>query len=397
MHIALAGPCTPGRLGHRLDHDEREAAAAYPGFGGTAVIQLADALVGLGHRVTVVTTGEAGAESARFAGKRLEILCVPRRRAGLAIRDGYRTERRDMADALRGSGADLVNSHWTYEFALAARDSGLIHVTTARDAPVTILRHYHDWYRLARLAVAVRVRVGLRELSCVSPYLAGRWRREMAYRRPITITPNPIPSDMLNIVRTPTAHPSVLDVADSGPIKNVKTLVTSAAQVRRTMPELELRLVGDGLGEDGQFASWARRAGLAEGVTFLGHLDRDSLRREYETTWLFVHASLEESFGITVLEAAAAGVPVLAGQETGGVPFVLGQGRAGWLTDVRDPQRLAEEIRQLLFGGPAPVKTGTQDYIETTFASNRVAEEYVRWYHRVLSDGDSGPPVQPRC
>ncbi len=25
MHIALAGPCTPGRLGHRLDHDEREA------------------------------------------------------------------------------------------------------------------------------------------------------------------------------------------------------------------------------------------------------------------------------------------------------------------------------------------------------------------------------------
>ncbi len=386
MHIAITGPCSPERLTHHLYPDHVPAALAYPGFGGTSVTQLVDALVGLGHRVTVVTTGEPGAEPARFVGERLEVVCSSRRSPGAAIRDGYRWERRDLSAAIRESAADLVNSHWTYEFALAAQDSGLMHLTTAHDAPVTILRHAKDAYRTARLLVAARVRASISELSCVSPDLAGRWRREMLYRRPIRIIPNPIPMDVQTAQRAPSAHPTLLEVADSSPWKNVKNLLRAAAQVRRKRPDLETRLVGHGLHDTGELAAWARRKGLAEGVKFLGPLDRASVRREYATAWLFVHASLQESFGMSVLEAACCGVPALGGAHSGAVPFVLGKGRAGWLADVKDPDALAARIGELIASGPPQMRPGAKEWLQVTFAPPTIAQAYVDWYLTALDD-----------
>jgi glycosyltransferase involved in cell wall biosynthesis len=206
----------------------------------------------------------------------------------------------------------------------------------------------------------------------------------MLYRRPIEVIPNPIPNDVLGVPRTPSLHPTILDVADSGRLKNVASLLRAAASVRRHIPTLEVRLVGPGLGAEDAFAAWARERSLATGVRFLGALDRTALRLEYSRAWLFVHASLEESFGMSVLEAASAGLPVVAGRRTGGIPYVLGQGRAGWLADVGNPESLAAAIRPLLMGHPPTPKPGTWEYLEKTFGPSRVAEQYVQWYQSAL-------------
>ena len=221
----------------------------YPGFGGVPVYELAKGLVASGHRVSVVTTaGSPEAAEARFKGPQIDVHCLPRRAAGPAIRDLYRRERSAMSAALRDFHPDIVHAHWTYEFELAAQDSGLPHVTTAHDAPFTILRHMRDPYRAARLGVALRARPGIRHLSTVSPYMADRWRRQMRYRDPISVIPNSIPQSAVSPSRRPSPHPTVLEVADSGRLKNIGGLLRAFAIVRMQVPEAELRLVGPGLG-----------------------------------------------------------------------------------------------------------------------------------------------------
>jgi glycosyltransferase involved in cell wall biosynthesis len=56
---------------------------------------------------------------------------------------------------------------------------------------------------------------------------------------------------------------------------------------------------------------------------------------------LFVHPSLEESFGLALVEAMALGVPVLGGRSSGAVPWVVGKGRTA---NVRDSDELAGAI-----------------------------------------------------
>jgi glycosyltransferase involved in cell wall biosynthesis len=280
---------------------------------------------------------------------------------------------------------DIVHAHWTYEYELAARDCRLPHVTTAHDAPFEILRHVRDPYRAARLLVALRARLGITDLSCVSPYLSGRWRSQMGYRRPIEVIPNVVPQDTRLVRRLPRAHPTVLDITDASELKNVKGLLRSFALVRQSIPDAELRLVGPGLAEGDDLAMWAGAAGLTSGVTFVGPTDRAGVAAELGGAWLLAHASREESFGVTVLEAVGSGLGALGSAKAGGVPYVLGDGAAGWLTDVDDPVVFARAMADLISDGPVAPPPGASLYLER-FSRDSVTASYVSWYRRVLDD-----------
>lgn len=388
MHVALCGPMSPSGVAALLKPEDARRALAYPGIGGVPVYELAKGLIHAGHRVSVVTTsGSPEASAASFRGDRIEVISVRTRAAGPAIRDLYRVERRTMADALRDCAPDIVHAHWTYEFELATQDSGLPHVTTAHDAPITILRQLRDPYRAARLGVAAVARPGIRHLSAVAPYLAERWRKEMLYRLPITVIPNSIPQDALHTGRDPAPHPILLEVADSGRRKNVAGLLRAFSIVRAQLPDAELRLVGPGLGPGDPLAEKARAEGLAEGVSFIGSLGREELAGEYGRAWLFVHASFEEACPMTLLEAHGAGLSIVGGRDSGGVPFVLDNGRAGTLTDVSEPQTFAKAILDALAGGPKP---GPPPIAIERFAPEAVAAAYVEWYISVFGCASSG-------
>src|SRR5581483_3040940 len=220
-------------------------------------------------------------------------------------------------------------------------------LVTAHDAPLTVLRHLRDPYRAVRAAMAYVVRTRLHHLVAVSPYLAGRWRREMCYWRDIAVIPNSVPH-LESVGGYRRARNRVVEVADASARKNVCRLLQATRILKDQGRPIELELIGPGLGPNDQLAERALELGISDAVSFRGELDRRTTAEALRGASAFVHASLEESFGLSIVEALAAAVPVVAGESAGAVPWLLKHGAAGLLVDVRDPQAIANGIAAVL-------------------------------------------------
>lgn len=86
--------------------------------------------------------------------------------------------------------------------------------------------------------------------------------------------------------------------------------------------------------------------GLVGAVHFVGELEREQVYREYAKADILVNASYSESFGMGVIEAMAAGVPVVV-TPVGGMSELVESGRTGLLAKVGDSEDLASKIRLL--------------------------------------------------
>ena len=187
------------------------------------------------------------------------------------------------------------------------------------------------------------------------------------------------------IVRRSTT--TVLCVADSGRPKNVCALLRAMALVRAQYPDAQLRLVGHGLDPGGPVAAWARQQGLYTHIEFVGYVDRVELANEYGRAAVFCLPSLTESFGNTLVEALQAGLPVIAGKNSGAVPWVLFDGKAGRLVNVRDPAAIAAAICDAI-GDPSSTVAHGFDVaasIAERYTPGVVAARYLAEYRRVIA------------
>jgi glycosyltransferase involved in cell wall biosynthesis len=106
-------------------------------------------------------------------------------------------------------------------------------------------------------------------------------------------------------------------------------------------------MIGHGFGVGGPAESWAAEHGLAAGITFVGPLSHDQVLDSLATADILVHPALEESCCMVIAEAQLAGVAVIGGAHSGGVPWQLDYNRAGRLVDVRSTSSLAGAMREL--------------------------------------------------
>lgn len=388
MHIAIVGPANPEEFAADL-----QSVDVFPtGMGGRPVNALVRSLLDLGHEVTLFTCTPGGHTTWTATGPSLRIVAVPfRRRAKHRALDFFREERLALAHELKKCDADIFHAHWTYEFALAcigAKVGPL--VVTAHDAPWTILRHMPDPYRLIRTIMAVRARASIKNLTVVSPYLGLRWRKEMLYTRPAAVISNAVPH--LDVERSAVAskHPIILTVGDASVWKNIKALLAAFVLVRVQFPDSEMRVVGDGLENSGSIALWARTQALDAGVSFLGSLGRSEISQQYTEATLFCHPSLEESQGMALLEAMSAGIPIVAGNNSGAVAWTLFDGEAGILTDVRLPTRIADSIIGLIRspGEAQQLADRAKELVWTRFSPDAVVKAYLLEYQRLIQESN---------
>ncbi len=176
-------------------------------------------------------------------------------------------------------------------------------------------------------------------------------------------------------------------VANFAPKKGHDVLVDAFAALRARRPSLRLVLVGFGPSEQ-EVRAHVRRRGVADATLFTG--DRDDVADLLPAFDVFALASRHEGFGLVVLEAMAAGVPVVA-TTVDGLPEAVGSDAAGRLVAPGDADALAEAIEEVLADPAAAaqqVEAGAArvEQIRPEAAVDRLAE----LYHRVARSGPAG-------
>lgn len=135
---------------------------------------------------------------------------------------------------------------------------------------------------------------------------------------------------------------TVLSVCRFYPRKRLELLLQAAALLRDRIPQLEVRIVGNGP-ERRKLQQICVELDLEPVVHWLGDATMDTLAAEYNRADLFCLPSVQEGFGIVFLEAMAAGKPIVAARAAA-IPEVV---RNGILAEPEDAESLAEAIFRL--------------------------------------------------
>lgn len=145
------------------------------------------------------------------------------------------------------------------------------------------------------------------------------------------------------------------------------------------MPDALLVFVGDGA-ERENLETLTTTLGLQDAVQFIGAVD--NARQLIPAADLCILTSLSEGLSVTLLEAMAAGKPIVA-TDVGGNPEAVDNGKTGLLAPPRDPEAIAGCIMQLLPNAPYANLTlglaGRQKLLDE-FTADRMHARYAEYY-----------------
>lgn len=380
LHIGVAAPVSLQMIAPLL-------AGPKPTTNGLQSALIADFCIDLhrrGHDLEIFTLSLDELDVGDFSGDRIS-LHVRKYRQRLRWIDAFRIERRALRLAMAASQCEIIHAHWGYEFGLAAQRSGKPVLITLHDWAPEIFRLNRDRYRLARLAMQQLVVQRAKFVTANSPYIASLAKRSGLVDIPVI--PNGI--KLPHSPASPLTNTSpVIGALNNGfgARKNVVRLIESFALVRETFPKAKMRLAGHEYGPSEAAERWAVDHELHRGIEFVGPIPSADVRGFMQSLNLFVHPSLEESFGMVLIEALAAGTPVVAGTKSGAVPWVLGDGVAGTLVDVASAQTLSEAIGRLLTDSDALRASAAAGFghVQNNFSLEHVVDLYEAQYEAIV-------------
>jgi D-inositol-3-phosphate glycosyltransferase len=178
--------------------------------------------------------------------------------------------------------------------------------------------------------------------------------------------------------------PELLFVGRLQPLKGPDVALRTLAEVRRTLPDARLRIIGgvsgSGAGVAGpdQLHALAADLGVADGLVLEPAVDQTTLAERYRAADVVLVPSRSETFGLVALEAQACGVPVVAAQ-VAGLEAVVGTGgtlvpghdprdhAAAALRFLTDPDRAAEAAAAGLVAARAASWDRTVDRLLTAY------------------------------
>ncbi|MCS7207378.1 MAG: glycosyltransferase family 4 protein [Dehalococcoidia bacterium] len=164
--------------------------------------------------------------------------------------------------------------------------------------------------------------------------------------------------------------------------KGLRYLVGAFARLKWRMPHLRLIVVGPG-NPDRESLQRLAACGLTD-VVFVGGVPYSNLPRYYASAQVFCAPAIgKESFGIVLLEAMAAGVPIVA-SAIEGYQFVVRDGREAVLVPPQDEEALARALQRVLEDGALREHLVTEGYRRVQeFRWERVAQQVVDYYQEV--------------
>jgi glycosyltransferase involved in cell wall biosynthesis len=306
-----------------------------------------------------------------------------------------------------GSGYDVVHDNQSLcHGLLELQDLGLpvvatIHHPIQRDREIA-LAHATGWrerllIRRWHAFIGMQEQVVRRLEHVVTVSSASRDDIASAFRIPasnIDVVHNGIDTDAfrpLPAIRREEALLMTVASADQ-PLKGLSYLLEALARLRRTRPELRLRVIGR-LREDSDTGARIEALGLQDAVEFRSGLSREALVECYARATIAVVPSLYEGFGLPAGEAMACGVPVVS-TRGGALAEVVGD--AGALVPPGDSRALAAAIDGLLddparrTGLAARGRTRVLEHFSWRVAARRMTA----YYEEVLAARSAGAAAQ---
>jgi glycosyltransferase involved in cell wall biosynthesis len=309
--------------------------------GGQAqVLALALGLAARGHEAVVFCPEGPLAERGRAAG-----LCVQRfaARSDLDFVAGLR-----LAGELRRMAPDVVHLHSARAHAVgawAARAAGGLPVVVSRRVDFEVAEHPLS---------ALKYRVGVDRYLCISEGVRRVLARGGVPAARLRVVPSgidlgrwrtlPDPAPLRARLGLASGTPVVGNIAALAPHKDQHNLLGAAAALARRRPDARWVVFGEGELRSALEAE-RRRLGLEQVVLLPGFVER--VEEAMALLAVFVLSSYLEGLGTSVLDAQAAGVPVVA-TAVGGVPEMVEDGATGWLVPARDPAALAAAVEDAL-------------------------------------------------
>lgn len=283
---------------------------------------------------------------------------------------------------LRAAGAARRSTRWSVihsHMVHADWHAGLAALLTPGRVPLVSTKHNHDPFRTKLVVRGVEWLWGLRtaELIAISGSLAD-FIEENGSRRPTTVRYG-IPAGPPPPQRAERAPVRLIAVGRLEPQKGVDVMLEAVARVDR----VTLDIVGDGSLRDA-LASQVSSLGLDDRVRLVGQ--QGDVPQRMRDADIFVHAARWEGFGLVLLEAMSAGLPVVS-TNVGAIPEVVDDGVTGVLVDPDQPDALAAAIRALAADPQRRRALGDagRSRLEDQFGVERMARETAAVYERAVA------------
>jgi glycosyltransferase involved in cell wall biosynthesis len=269
------------------------------------------------------------------------------RRGGVIRQIGSIHKALSYLRAKRGIDADVIHAHTASAVFPAAA------YTRALGIPLVITEHWsiyldEDPASLPSVARTL-TRWGLHQARVILPVGSAleRAMRRVAPRGRYVVIPNVVDTDLFHpgdsLPRT--SEPRLLAVGLLSPEKCYDVLLASIRLLVDEGLSLQLEIAGYG-SEKAKITSLISQLELDNHVTLLGFLSKAALAERMRSADLFVHASAFETFGVSVAEAMASGLPVVCTRCGGPEDYVTPA--VGCLVPPRDVPALAMGIREML-------------------------------------------------
>ncbi len=208
-----------------------------------------------------------------------------------------------------------------------------------------------------------------------------------------------VPGKLLHEVNC-TGSPLILGVGQLIKRKGWEYVVRCMPAIVARFPQAVLLILGYPSRNEptfpGALMQLSKELGVQDHVLIRLNNSAEFMRDAYRSATIMTLPSLVESFGIVLLEALAAGLPVVAHNGTG-LPCIIDDGITGCVVDVRDTAQYTAALLTMLSDDAVRVrmgKVGRQQAV-TRFSLEAVAEQLFAIYAELLPDGTRIERLQP--
>ncbi len=275
--------------------------------------------------------------------------------------------------AARGSGAKIVYSEHlrVAEFRLKnpflewSHLRALKYLDRFTDATIAVSKAVRAWLIRKGISRPEKVKVIYNGVESLSPHKFQQKTRELAAK--------------LNLPANPVVIGTVGALNDH---KDTATLIHAFKRIIQKKERRKLLIVGEGPKRK-FLEKLTAKLGLSDDIVFTGFVQEiDALMPIFS---IFVLPSLSESFGLTILEAMRANVPVIA-TKVGGIPEIIQSGRNGLLVAPGNPKELSAAIMRLS-NDQKLQKKFIREGQETLkrFSAQQMVEETEKLYQNLVS------------